>query len=573
MASCISCNDKTPLPKTGKDCGIENENPLYDVGNCSVDENGVPIVTPTNPNDNSSSCVKQPNGTLCPPEDTCSPFDLTESNEACLISSLIGESLNIGASVINVHRLLGVHEQGLLQDITGAGEAISNGDLPNYPAKNAFDKYITEWRSSQIGNEVLQSAYIGYDFGPIRLDNNRLRYGIETAIKHNVSTINIKQGCNSSNRVTKVRIERSNDGEKWFGVASLNVPDCDGMVKLQFKASVPSRYWRVRPTQFNGGSDDYWSIQALQFMDYEATTINNIQDKIWMENRDKDYDEQAVKIKGAYTPIDVVSNQSKFGFLQDMDTYSIEVSFTQAVAILGRPFIIGDIIQLPSETQYRPDLTPVLKYLEITDVAWSVNGYTPTWVPTMQRLMARPAMATQETQDLFGKLTPDVDNTGLMDLYDGNNTVYQDYAPIDQTIKAEGNTRVPERGEDNADIQKFSDELLEFSDAHPHMNLRKFDKKRTGYNIDAMPPNGLPYTEGDEYPPNPKNGDYHRLTYEKIGKGHAPRLMRYSEAKGYWIYLETDRRYEHNNAKPTLAEFTNPETSSVTPVDKIGDDI
>ena len=33
----------TVLPLKGEDCGIVNENPLYDTGNCALDENGNPI--------------------------------------------------------------------------------------------------------------------------------------------------------------------------------------------------------------------------------------------------------------------------------------------------------------------------------------------------------------------------------------------------------------------------------------------------------------------------------------------------------------------------------------------------
>lgn len=576
MSNCQSCKiESTPLPKSNNECGITNEDPLYNTGHCTLDIDGNPIVTPSVNNNVPDGCILQPDGiTWCPENPSCSPFDLTQSNETCLISDLIDESLNIGAAIINVYRLLGVHEQGLLNDLTGAGVAFSNGNLPNYPAKNAFDKYITEWRSSQTGTEVIKSAFVGYDFGPIKLNNGRMRYGIETAIKHDVSAINIKQGCDSKNRATKIRIERSNDGIKWYGVVLLDVPDCDGMSKLYFNKSVPSRYWRIRPIIFNGGDDDYWSVQAIQFMDYEKTNIKNIQDRIWMENRDRDYDENTIQIKGSYQPIETMMNQFKFGSVQDLtDSYSIEVSFKGVVAALGRPFVIGDIIQLPSETQYSPTLEPILKYLEVSDVGWSTNGYTPNWIPTLQRIIAKPALASQETQDIFGKFTPNVDSTGLMDSDDGNNKKYQDIANITQSLKALANNKVPERGEDDADIQKLSKELLAFSDRHPNMNFKKFDKKHSVYNQDAMPPNGEPYTQGDEYPSNPQHGDYHRLTYEKIGKNIAPRLMRFSSIKNRWIYLSTDRRYEMNNLKPLMQEFLNPDTSTVTPIDDIKRDI
>jgi hypothetical protein len=550
-------------------CDIPDTNPLDK--ECVVPV--VPVV-PDNP-----SCVPSDTGgtTLCPKVDYCSPWSLTdEDSDTCVIDGWIEESLNVGAADINVYKLLGVHEQGKLLDLTGNGNAISSGAIPNYPASNAFDKFITEWRSQQLGSQVAASAYIGYDFGEIRLPNGRKRYGIETFIKHDVATLKIKQGCNGSNRATKVRVERSSDGKKWYGVTILNVPDCDGMVTLNFARSVPSRWWRVRPVAFNGGSTDWWSVQALQLIDYEVTKIDNIQDRIFLENRDRDYDENLITVKGSYTPLEVQSFQSKFGMSQlfgGNETYSIEVSFGQTVSRLGRPFVIGDIIQLPSETQYSPSLKPILKYLEITDISWSTNGYTANWKPTLQRIIAEPVIASQETQDILGKLTEDIDSNGVVDINQGTfDKKYQDLSAISQTIEADANTQVPERGEDYAGETKFSDAVYEWQKLHPNLSMKKNDRTRNVYGIDAMPPNGEPYTQGDKYPisPAPKNGDYHRLTYTWINDTIPPKLYRFSAAKGRWLYLETDRRFEMKNEKHIMQEFLNPESSTRTPPQDTG---
>lgn len=565
--NCVSCSaDDTPLPKSGTDCGITNQNPVESTGTCSLDDNGNPIVTPTVTA--TGPCVAKPSGLNCPPNNPCNYWELVKSPEACIIDAYIEEGLNIGGADLNVYRLLGVHEQGLLQDLVGLGTAISSGDIPNYEASKAFDKYISEWRSLQLGSDVVNKAYIGYDFGPIKLDNGRERYGIETFVKHDVTRIKIKQGCNTSNRVTKARIERSSDGEKWYGVAIVDFPDCDGLVTVDFKKTVPSRWWRIRPVKFNGSSTDYWSVQALQLIDYEVTSLNNIQDRIFLENRDLDYSETPVRIKGQYSPLDVNLAVLKQGAIFS-DKYVIEVSFNQVISRLGRPFVIGDIIQLPSETQYNPALKPVLRYIQVDDVAWSTNGYTPTWVPTLQRLICSKAIASQETQDIFGKLTPKYDSTGLSDLDDGNSSTYQDYSDISQTIKADANTAVPQDGQDYANQQKLSQELLDYSKANPHMNLEKLDRIRNRYGIDALPPNGLPYTEDNNFPKNPKDGDYHRLTFTHIRQGIPARLYRYSVAKSKWIYLETDHRQKIHNGKSLLEEFKSPVTSSVTPTEDV----
>lgn len=558
MSDCKSCNiTEVNLDKKGVECGIVNEDPLLS-GNCTVDENGNVISTPQQPISTNTTCITTPIGIVCPNNTLCTVFDLSNGPESCLIADVIEESLNIGGADINVYKMLGVHEQGSLMDQVGSGAAIASSFLPGYEPLNAFNKFVTEWRSAESGSEVLQKSYIGYDFGPILLENGRVKYGIETYVKKDVTKIKIKQGC-ADNRVIKARLERSSDGQVWYGVATISLPDCDNLVTISVKRSVPSRWWRLRPIEFNGGPNDYWSVQALQLIDYEETSVYNIQDRILLENRDIEYTITPISLKAQYTPQDVRTMISKWGGNFNTNEYVLEVSFNQSVRRLGRPLVIGDIIEIPSETQYTSNLTPVKKYLEVQSVGWSVNGYTPNWKPTLQTIVCVPALASRETQDVFGKITQDLDTSGLSDIYDGTNQKYQDIANISQTIKADANTMVPEDGTDFSSVPELSQELLDFSDKHPFMNLRKFDRRnRHVYGVDAMPPNGIDFTTGDSFPENPVNGDYHRLTYTQYGDNIPAKLYRWSSSKKVWIYLEKDKRAEMNNGKSLIEEFKKP---------------
>jgi hypothetical protein len=546
---------------------------LLDPGNCPVDGDGN-LIPPPADDEVVRLCQSLNPGIESPVNQPDPAFDLTaNANDSAVIDNFVSETLQVGAAPINVYKLLGVHEQGRLQDLTGNGTALSGGDHPNFPKENAFDNFITQWRSSQTGTAVIGQSFIGYDFGEIILDNGRLRYGTETFLKNDVASIRIRQGCRKENRATKARVERSSDGVKWYGVEVIDLPDCEGTVTVGFRRSVPSRFWRLRPVTFNGGPEDAWEIQVLQLMDYEATRVSNIQDRIFLENRDRDYDENPIRMKGSYQPQDIQAFMSKHGFggPNSPDTWIIEVSFTNTIGLLGRPFVIGDILQLPSETQYTVDLDPVLRYVEVRDVAWSTNSYTPGWIPTMQRLIARPVMASVETQDILGKLTEDRDDLGTVDINDGNrNKAYKDIFAESQTIEADANTRVPVRGEDYADIGKVPEAFYEFAEQEGSIEVaRRIDRTREHFGIDAMPPNGEPYTEGDTFPSNPRDGDYHRLTYTNIRTGIPARLHRYSEAKETWIYLEKDRRAEFRNTKPQFQELLDPDTSTVTkPHDK-----
>lgn len=509
-------------------------------------------------------------GEPCPDSKTCdSPWDLTETGDNCYINDQIEEALDIAGAPLNVFKLLGVHEQGLLIDLAENGRALSSGAPNAYPAENAFQANILEWRSLQKGSSVVASSYIGYDFGEIKLDNGRDRYGIDTNITHHITTIVIQQGALSQNRATKVRLERSDDGITWYGSAIVDLPDDADAHQISVKRSAKANKWRLRPITFNGGTNDHWAVKQLQMMEFDKTKLDNVEDYIFLENRNRDYANEPIEIKGSYDLIDVTTELSKFGIELPSQSFYITVSFSSCVSKLGRPLVPGDILEMPSETQYTATLEPVKKYVEVTDVAWSTEGYTPGWKPTLLRIVAQPAMATQETQDIFGDFVPPVDDTGFLDI---DTDKYVDLQPVSDTIKTTAEELLPERGEDNSDFRHFTDQEKINAKEQYNADLSKLDPQQVGFYVeDGLPPNGEPYTEGDYssgYPSNPANGAYHRMTYDSLSDPVPARLFRYSVAKNRWIFVEADRRAANNPTKPAIQKALG--SSTRTPSNKIG---
>lgn len=487
----------------------------------------------------------------------CKPWDMANQPKTnCYADNLSQEALAIAGATINVHKLLGVHEQTKLLDLTGSGQPISGGDLLPYVATSAFSTERNEWRSRQGGDAVVTSAFIGYDFGVVKLPNGRQQYGIPAPIRKLITCIKIKQSSDPTYRVTRARVERSDDGKEWRGVAVITLPDNDSLNTIHFKQSVPSRYWRLRPLAFSGGECSGWGVQALEMHDYAITNQQNIQDMILLENRDRDYQTEPVTLKGYYDLQSAVTDLTKFG-MGVLVSYQIKINFNACVAALGRPVVIGDIIELPSEVQYTPDLRPVKRYLEVTDVTWDAGSYTPGWMPTMLLVTAEPALASQETRDIFGDLAGSVDSSGLFNNDDGNATMYQDMSNVDQTIRADASTAVPEKGAEGSSlIREFSEEEIALTEK-TFPTIKKMNFNRTGLFVeDAMPQNGEKYTEGPEFPQSPKNGEYHRMTYAGSAQDVPARLYRWSSAKNRWIYLETDRREQYNLQKNGLEEYT-----------------
>jgi len=510
------------------------------------------------------ACKDTPNGKCKDLSNGCeSPFDLTKSGDACFIDEVVNESLAIGGADINVFKLLGIHERGQLVDLIGNGHPISGGDANTYPASNAYNNLTPEWRSLQKGSQVAATSYIGYDFGMIKDDvTEREVYGIDTRVKYHITTLIIKQHCDPKYRITKARIERSKDGVNWYGVDIITLPDDGDSHQISFKESVPSRFWRIRPLEFNGGPDDFWGVVSLEMYNYIETRLSNIQDEFgFLESRDRDYAHESILLKGSYDLIDIQTELSRFGIDLPSQQYYIQMAFSTMVEKLGRPVVIGDIFELPSETQYAPDLTPVKKFLEVTDVGWSTEGYTPGWKPTMMRIITQPMLASQETLDIIGDFAPTPDATGFLDI---DSTQHTDITNLDHRVEADANTAVPEKGTDTIEIAQATEQQIADDPRIEKVTINP----RGLYIEDGLPPEGIPYTEGDELPDvsSVNDGDYHRLTYTNIDTEIPPRLFKFSLAKNRWVYVETDRRFEFRETKPLLQKKLK-STTAIAPED------
>lgn len=512
----------------------------------------------------------------------CKPWQLTnQTADAAIIDSFVTESLNIASADANVYKLLGVHEQEKLVDATGFGNPIAGGSVASFPATNAFTIKDASWKSVQRGPDaVLASAFIGYDFGLIKTnEGSRRRYSVDdAAIYKHITAISIKQSSIAAERATRIRVERSQCGTKWRGVQVIDLPDDDCLNTFLMRDSVTSRFWRLRPLEFNGGVNNSWAVKAIELVDnHLATTTDNIQDKIFLENRDREYDMDTYGIKMYYDIQETQTDLTRFGLELTSETLFASVSFSSVVAILGRPIIIGDVFQIPSMTQFSSTLEPIEKYMEVVDTMWAAEGYTPQWQPTLQRVVLQPAIASRETQNIFGDLNNSriLNELGLLGGDNGQNPVYQDYTDVTEEIEIESKELVPERGTDVSGVHEWSDaEIEEINLRQDASNLPRIDPntfRKTGRTNtdnfqarDGMPPNSAPFTEGDAFPSDPVDMDYHRLTYTAIDDNLPARLHRYSGAKKRWIFLQTDHRSQNNTKAPILDEFINRTETAVS---------
>jgi hypothetical protein len=337
---------------------------------------------------------------------------------------------------------------------------------------------------------------------------------------------------------------------KWVRADVVNLPNVQDSSIVRINKTKPSRYWRIVPTSFSGVSTNSpWEVSELELYDFESTRLDDIQDTLFMENRDRDYAKTAIELKVAYTAFDTVTNFNKFGF--DMgDTFNFTTTFAGMVKAIGRPIVVGDIVEVPSEMQYDHNLKPVRKFLEVVDTGWDASGRTTSWRPIIFKFQATPFMPSQEHRDILGTVDSQLYKIDDSDFFNGSRNQIQTGPLVAQEINVqEAETAVPEKG---ANITELASGL------NPHIpSINTYDGT-ANYVEDGMPPDGLPYGEGFKLPEvsASKDGEYFRLYYEPQ-LNISPRLYKFSLSKGKWIYMETDRRRETTSHKPSHSEIFN----------------
>jgi hypothetical protein len=79
----------------------------------------------------------------------------------------------------------------------------------------------------------------------------------------------------------------------------------------------------------------------------DSYNVKNIQDLLFLENRDRKYDPSIYRIRGVYNVQDLDFNLSQFGLFLDNDTLYMTIHINDFVNTVGRKPIIGDVLEIP----------------------------------------------------------------------------------------------------------------------------------------------------------------------------------------------------------------------------------
>jgi hypothetical protein len=179
---------------------------------------------------------------------------------------------------------------------------------------------------------------------------------------------------------------------------------------------------------------------------YLNNSERNIQDLLFMENRNRKYEPDIYKLRGHYTLSDNNFNLSQFGLLLDNDTLYITFHINDMIERVGRKLVAGDVLEMPNMKDYWPldDAVPasLKKFYVVNEIARAAEGYSATWWPHLYRVKVMPMVDGQEYKDILDQAAADDSDASLRDIM----SPYLKNLGISQAIVAEAENIVPLSG-------------------------------------------------------------------------------------------------------------------------------
>lgn len=152
---------------------------------------------------------------------------------------------------------------------------------------------------------------------------------------------------------------------------------------------------------------------------YDILKETNIQDLLFLENRDRKYSQDIYRIRGHYQVQDIDFNLSQFGLFLDNDMVYMTVHINNFISVVGRKPLAGDVLELPhlkDEFALNEYDTALPRYFVIEDVGRAAEGFSMTWWPHLYRLKLKKISDSQQYADILNKPTDeDANYTGEYD--------------------------------------------------------------------------------------------------------------------------------------------------------------
>lgn len=316
---------------------------------------------------------------------------------------------------------------------------------------------------------------------------------------------------------------------------------------------------------------------------YDGSSPVQIQDMLFLENRDRKYDPDVFVLRGVYNLQDLDFNLSQFGLFLQNDTIFITFHINDTVEKIGRKIIAGDVIELPhlkDEFALNDWQFALKRFYVIEEVNRAAEGFSVTWYPHLYRAKCKPLVDSQEFKQILDGIADDTGTDTTTTLRDIMSTYEKEMqitkAVLDQAeadaprsgfdtsqfyhIQQDANGKIELVGADN-DVLNVSFEtqavdesgnLLFDNDGNPvyvgatasTVFRAPVQDNYDGYLDDAIPPNGGVFTSGLAFPTAPAEGQFHLRT------DYFPnRLFRFNGTR--WVKYEDRLRMTMSNIGPS----------------------
>jgi hypothetical protein len=256
---------------------------------------------------------------------------------------------------------------------------------------------------------------------------------------------------------------------------------------------------------------------------YDAVAETNIQDLLFMENRDRKYDPDVYTMRGIYNVQDIDFDLSQFGLFLSNDQLMMTIHINSSVKTLGRKIMPGDVIELPHlKDEYAAnDYSVALKrFYVVEDINRAAEGFSPTWYPHLYRLKLKQIMDSQEYKEILDLPAEEGSDNTLRDLL----STYEKEMQVNNAIIAQAEADAAKSGyetshfytlnvDENGNTELLTVDQTDLDTSSGVLADRVMEPPSregyTGYLLgDGIPPNGEVFGHGIAFPANPSLQDY-----------------------------------------------------------------
>jgi hypothetical protein len=289
---------------------------------------------------------------------------------------------------------------------------------------------------------------------------------------------------------------------------------------------------------------------------YNAVAETNIQDMLFMENRDRKYDPDIYTMRGIYNVSDVDFDMSQFGLFLQNDIIFMTIPINYSVKTLGRKIMSGDVIELPhlKDENALNDFSVALKrFYVVEDVNRASEGFSQTWYPHLYRIKMKQIVDSQEFKEILDLPAQEGSSQTLRDVL----STYEAEMQVNNAVISQAEADAPKSGYDTSHLYTLQvddrgvPELvttdsseLDASTQNELADRVNQTPEREGYQGyiigDGLAPNGEAFGSGIGFPTSQVEGDYF-LRVDMFPN----RLFRYDGRR--WVKMEDNVRMSLSN--------------------------